>query len=180
MLQSVALNEFYRLINHGPVVLVTSAAEDRANIAPVAWTTPLNDDPALVALPIAEPHFTTELIRRSGEFAINVPGRELLPAIIHAGKSSGRNENKFTTVGLTPQPGIQIKTPHIGECIGFLECRVQDTRSYDGVTVFIARVLYAAAEDACFDGCWIPEKANTLHHLGGGYFALTGRRFKSH
>jgi flavin reductase (DIM6/NTAB) family NADH-FMN oxidoreductase RutF len=72
-----------------------------------------------------------------------------------------------------------VKTPHIRECIGFLECRVKERHSYDGVSLFIADVLHAEADDRLFDDTWISEKANTLHHLGGGYFAVTGKRFKA-
>lgn len=179
MLKEIPLIEFYRLINHGPVVLVTSGKDEKTNIAPIAWLTPINDEPQLLAIPIAEKHYTTELINETGEFVINIPDKSLIDAVQYAGKASGRHENKFKMSGLSPVDGKKVKTPHIQECIGFLECRVKDRLSYDGVTVFIADVLHAEADDKRFDDTWISEKANTLHHLGGGYFAVTGKRFKA-
>jgi flavin reductase (DIM6/NTAB) family NADH-FMN oxidoreductase RutF len=98
---------------------------------------------------------------------------------LFTGKTSGRHENKFKMSGLTAADGKKVKTPHIEECLGFLECRVKDRLPYDGVTLFIAEVLHAEADDKFFDGTWISEKADTIHHLGGGYFAVTGKRFKT-
>lgn len=178
MLKDIPLEKCYRLINHGPVVLITSGTDSKINIAPVAWTTPVNDEPALVCLPLAKSHYTTELIETHGQFVINIPDEDLLPAILHTGKASGRNENKFVSAGLTPAAGVKITTPHIEECIGYLECRVKDKKEYDGVVLFVAEVLNARANEDLFDDCWIAGKAKTVHHLGVGYFAVTGKRFK--
>jgi flavin reductase (DIM6/NTAB) family NADH-FMN oxidoreductase RutF len=178
MLKDISLDKYYRLINHGSCVLVTSGAQGKINVAPVAWTTPVNDEPPLIAMPLAENHYTTELIQQYRQFVINIPGEDLLPAIMHAGKSSGRNENKFKMAGLTPVDGVKIQTPHIQECIGYLECRVKDQYKYDGVILFVAEVVYAQAREDMFDEAWITEKAKTVHHLGGGYFATIGKRYK--
>jgi flavin reductase (DIM6/NTAB) family NADH-FMN oxidoreductase RutF len=175
MFKEIPLGKSYRLINHGPCVLVSSGNGEKANIAPVAWTTPVNDEPPLVGMPLADEHYTTELINRFNQFVINIPNEELLPAIMHTGKASGRNENKFTAAGLTAVPGVKIDTPHIGECIGFLECTVRERHLLSGVTLFIAEIVHAQADDAVFDECWIAEKAKTVHHLGGAYFATIGK-----
>lgn len=179
MIKEISLSHCYRLINHGPCVLVTSGKGKKINIAPVAWVTPVNDEPPLVAITVSEDHYTTELIRQTGEFVINIPSKELMDAITYTGSVSGRNENKFSKSRLKALKGIAVAAPHIGECLGFLECKVRDQMSYDGVIIFIADVLHAAADDAVFDNAWISEKAETVHHLGGGYFAVIGKRFKA-
>jgi flavin reductase (DIM6/NTAB) family NADH-FMN oxidoreductase RutF len=179
MLKEIPLAQFYRLINHGPCVLVSSGKGDTINVAPVAWTSPVNDEPPLVSISLADDHYTTELIRQTGEFVINVPSHNLMEQIISTGAVSGRKENKFRKNGLTPLPGTKVSAPGIKECIGFLECRVRDTRTYDGVTVITADVLRAVADDDVFDGTWISEKARTVHHLGGKFFAVIGKRFKA-
>ncbi|MHB9155416.1 MAG: flavin reductase family protein [Endomicrobiales bacterium] len=179
MLKEIPLEKTYRLINHGPCVLITSGTDERSNIAPVAWLAPVNDEPAIIVLPLAKTHYTAELIEAHRQFAVNIPDEKLLPAILHAGKASGRNENKFKSAGLTAAPGVKIKTPHIEECIGYLECSVREQREYNGVAMFVADVVYAQAREDLFDETWITEKAKTVHHLGGGYFAQTGKRFKA-
>ena len=140
---------------------------------------PVNDEPPLVAISLADSHYTTELIKETGEFVINVPTEELLPKLMAAGGVSGRKEDKFKKTGLTPKKAEKVSAPYIEECAGYLECRVKDSKSCDGVIVFIAEVLAAKAKEALFSGSWIPEKAKTVHHLGGGSFMISDRTVKA-
>ena len=175
MLKKIPVNHFYHLINHGPCILITSGNKSKTNIAPIAWITPVNDEPALAAIALSETHYTTELINKTCEFVINIPDTKLLSSVKTAGSVSGRKTDKFKKTGLTPAKGIKSAVPHIKECIGFIECSVIDKINYDGVTLFIGKVLYCAAEKKLFDTIW-NEKAQTIHHLGGKNFALMGKR----
>jgi len=174
----IPVSKFYRLINHGPCVLLTSGKDDRINVAPAAWFTTVTEAPPLLALPVAERHYTSELIRETREFALNIPSDDMLYAVIYTGKSSGRNEKKMAMAGLTPKPGVKIGTPYIRQCIGHIECQVKDILPYGDSLLFIANVLYAEARQVLFDDYWITERARTIHHLGSAYFATTGKRYK--
>ncbi len=59
----VPLSKANRLINPGPVVLVTSKHEEVVNIMTAAWTTPISHDPPLVGVSISPRRFTHELIK---------------------------------------------------------------------------------------------------------------------
>ena len=179
MFKSVSLEKFYRLINDGPCVLITSGAKDKVNLAPIAWNMPLNDEPPLAVIAVAETHYTTKLISKTGEFVINVAGKELLPALMYAGSESGSKVNKIQKLGLKTEPGKKVATPHLAKAAGFLECKVTKKFAFDGVILFVGRVRYAAVQDKLYDGYWIPEKAKAVHHLGGSYFACLGKRFKA-
>ena len=74
-IQDVPLPQAYRLLNHGPTVLVSSAAGARRNVMAAAWCMPLDFDPPKIVVVIDKSTFTRELISASGEFAINVPPR---------------------------------------------------------------------------------------------------------
>ncbi len=178
MKKEISLESYYHLINHGPCVLVTSGHGEKKNVAPIAWLTPVNDEPPLIGIAIAEGHYTAELVKETGEMVINIPDKSLLSSLKMCGKVSGRKENKFEKACFTEKAGIKVKVPHIDECPAFLECRVKDELSYDGVILFIVEVLYAAAEEELYDDYWITDKAQTVHHMGGSYFAVTGNRFK--
>ena len=179
MFKTVPLEKYYRLINHGPCVLISSGNETDTNLAPIAWNMPLNDEPPMVAVAVAETHYTAELINKTGEFVINVVTDELLPAIKHCGGVSGRNENKIKKMGLITLPGNNVKVSHLEKGAAFLECKVTEKHYYDGVVLFIGKVLYSAAQDDLFDEYWITEKAKVVHHLGGNYFACLDKRFKA-
>lgn len=65
----------HRLLNHGPVTLVTSAHAGARNVMAAAWAMPLDFDPPKVAVVIDANAWTRRLVEGSGEFALNVPCR---------------------------------------------------------------------------------------------------------
>ncbi len=167
----------YHLINHGPCCLITTGDGVRRNVAPVNWTMPINTDPPLVASAVEEGILTHELIRTTGEFAVNVLGADWLSQILYCGRRHGAREDKFKASGLTPIPCRTLSVPRLAEACAHLECRVESSTEHDGVTLFIARIVHAEVESASYDGkVLVVEKARTVHHLGGNTFAITERR----
>ncbi|WP_277620461.1 flavin reductase family protein [Chromobacterium sphagni] len=75
MLADVELAKAYRLLNHGPTVLVSSAAGGRQNVMAAAWAMPLDFDPPKVLVVIDKSTYSRELIEVSGEFILNIPCR---------------------------------------------------------------------------------------------------------
>ncbi|PKN02064.1 MAG: flavin reductase [Elusimicrobia bacterium HGW-Elusimicrobia-1] len=178
MHKEIPKEEFYRLINHGPCVIISSGDDKKANIAPVAWKMPLNDDPPLVAVALSEDGYTAELISATGTFVVNVPDSDLLASLLGAGKVSGRDTDKIKRFGARMANGEKIKTPHLADAVGWIECETRDKRIYEGVALFTAKVLYAAVDDGAYDGYLDPSKRPTVHHLGGGWFAQATKRIK--
>ena len=76
--QPVALNKAYRLLNHGPTVLVSAAHGGRRNIMAAAWAMPLDFDPPKVAVVLDKSTWTRELLEAAGSFALQVPVRAQL------------------------------------------------------------------------------------------------------
>ena len=176
MKQSVPLKRAHRLINHGPVVLVTSqAGEEDPNVLAVAWVMPVCQDPSLAAVSIAKGHHSHRLIASSGEFAVNVPEARLAEKVMACGRLKGRDGDKFRRAGLTPMPASRIRPPLVEECAGHLECRVEATVDAGDHTVFIGRVDAALADARLFDTAWKTGKVAFvgLHHLGGRAFAMS-------
>jgi len=73
---------------------------------------------------------------------------------------------------------IKVKPPLISECIGHIECRVQNVYPAGDHSIFIGEVLAASIEAGLFDGCWKTDepKAKTLHHLGGNLYTTPNKR----
>lgn len=172
----VPLAKWARLINHGPCVIVTSGDAARANAAPAQWNMPVNDDPPVAALALDADNFTAALVAKTGEFVLNVPDAALLPALKILGSRSGRDGDKIGPTGLTLAPGRKVAVPHLAAALAFIECKVRRTVDVDGVRLILGDVLYAGASPAHFkDNRWLPG-VQTVHHLGGMVFALTGER----
>jgi len=174
----VSLDKAYRLLNHGPVVLVTSAHGDARNVMAAAWSMPIDFSPPKVAVVVDARSYSRELIEASATFALNVPCRQQIEAVLKAGTASGRDGDKFSLTGLRTFAGDHVAAPLIEGCIGWLECKVipeaQIEKRYD---LFIGEVVAAQADDRVFrDGRWdmTDDDLRTLHYLSGGTFFATG------
>ncbi len=180
MKKEIPLSSAHRIINHGPVVLVTSQSKDYApNVLAVAWVTPLSQNPPFAGISIAKSHHSHGLIEESSEFVINVPSVDLIRHVYTVGRISGKEADKFARTGLTPIPGQKVLPPIIEECIGHLECRVDQAVDAGDHTFFIGRVVRACIEEELFHEIWDLTKAGELHHLGGEWFSVSGQMKKA-
>lgn len=181
--RDVALPHAYRLLNHGPTVLVSAAHAGRANVMAAAWAMPLDFDPPKVTVVIDKSTFTRRLIEASSAFALSVPCRALADATYAAGSLSGaEHADKFNDCGLQTFAAQRIEAPLVEGCIAWLECRVVDgpherhhQQAYD---LFVAEVLAAQVDERVFvNGRWksdAPAELRTLHHQAGGAFFVAG------
>lgn len=189
-MQDVELSKAYRILNHGPVVLVSSCHDGEQNIMAAAWVTPLDFSPSKITIVIDKNTYTRELIEASGTFAINVPCVAQIDTVRRVGTSSGRDlkdTDKFTMYGLQTLPAQEIDAPLLKGCVAWLECKViPEPHNQDTYDLFIAEVVAAYADERVFsDGHWHFEghdqetqetldKLRTLHHVAGGAFFATG------
>lgn len=173
----VELRHAYRLLNHGPVALVSSAAEGRTNLMPAAWVMPVDFDPPLVAAVIEEGTLTREMVDASNELALSIPPASMLDAVYGAGKVDGREVDKWRKFGFEPEPASKIAAPLVKGCLGWLECRVAERALAGRMDLLVLKVVAAWAEDEVFRGGeWHftePER-RTVHHVAAGRFFLTG------
>ena len=174
----VDLAKAYRLLNHGPVTLVSSRHGRRRNVMAAAWAMPLDFDPPKVSVVIDKATLTRELVEASGEFVLNIPTRAIAPQVIAVGTLSGRDADKLDGNGLHTAPAERVAAPLIEGCAGWLECRVipepHNQQCYD---LFIGEVVAAWADDRAFrDGHWDfrDDSLRTLHYVAGGNFFVTG------
>lgn len=181
MRADVPLPHAYRLLNHGPVTLVTSAAAGLRNVMAASWAMPLDFDPPKVAVVIDRNTFTRQLVEAAGEFALNIPGRTMADASYRVGSRSGRELDKFAAHGLQTFDAVKIGAPLLGGCLAWLECRVLDEPAVQGkYDLFLAEVVSAQADDQVFkDGRWLArlDREPTIHHVAGGHFFATGEPF---
>src|SRR5450759_1138213 len=109
------LSEVYRLLEPGPVVLVTTARAGRANIMPMSWHTMLEFEPPLVGCVISNRNHSFETLTATKECVINIPTVELAEKVVACGNASGMQVDKFNTFGFTPVAATCVKSPLIAE-----------------------------------------------------------------
>jgi len=179
----VELPKAYRLLNHGPTVLVGSAHDGRRNVMAAAWSMPLDFSPPKVAVVIDRNTLTRELVEASGEFSLNVPARVIARETLAVGSVSGRDTDKFAEgTGVTAFTGSHIAAPLIDGCLAWLECRViPEPHNQDRYDLFLGEVVAAWADPRAFrDGHWQfePGTSRSLHYIAGSNFFETGEAFE--
>jgi flavin reductase (DIM6/NTAB) family NADH-FMN oxidoreductase RutF len=166
-MRALPLSKVYQLLEPGPVVLLTTARNGRANVMAMSWHMMIEFEPPQVACVVSGNDYSFAALRSTGECVIAVPARKLGGKVVEVGNSSGRDIDKFEAFGLTKLPASRIAPPLIGECFANLECKVADTRFVNKYNLFILEVLKAWIDPA-------QKNPKTIHHRGYGTFAVDG------
>jgi flavin reductase (DIM6/NTAB) family NADH-FMN oxidoreductase RutF len=169
--KSLALSRVYRLLEPGPVVLVTTAGKERANVMAMSWHAMMEFEPPLVGCVISNRNFSFGLLKATKACVINIPTVELAAKVVGCGNTSGRTVDKFKRFGLTPVPASRVQAPLVAECYANLECRLVDSRLVAKYNFFILEVLKAWVDPS-------RKSPRTIHHLGMGAFMVAGRTIK--
>jgi flavin reductase (DIM6/NTAB) family NADH-FMN oxidoreductase RutF len=182
-MQTVPLDKAYRLLNHGPVVLVSTRHHGRQNIMAAAWNMPLDFDPPRISIVIDKNTYTRQLLEAAGSFVLNVPCVRQIDQVQQVGSSSGRDlpvdTDKFAQYGLSSFESTKIDAPMLSGCVAWLECKlIVEPHIQNSYDLFVAEVVAAYADERVFSaGRWHfsgHDELRTLHHVAGGAFFATG------
>ena len=165
--RSLPLGEVYRLLEPGPVVLLATARNGRANAMTLSWQTMMEFEPPLVGCIVSDRNHSFGMLRTTRECTINVPTVELARAVVGCGNASGRDVDKFAKFGLTAVASAKVGAPRIEECYANLECRIADSRMVAKYGLFVLEVVAAWIDRAV-------RRPRTLHHAGRGVFVVDG------
>jgi len=187
MVNTIEKSSAYRILNHGPTILVSARQNGKQNIMAAAWACALDFDPPKITVVIDKSAYTRELIEASGTFAINVPCVMQIDIVRKVGTTSGRDladTDKFAQYGLETFPATEIDAPLLKGCVAWLECKlIPEPHNQNTYDLFIAEVVSAQADERVFtDGHWCFEgfdNLRTIHHIAGGAFFVTGEAIKS-
>ncbi len=162
-----------RILNPGPVVLVSTLGPAGPNLCTVAWSMPLTKDPPRFVLRLGEGHLSFANAQHSGELVIALPSAELAPQVLLCGRSSGRDGDKWAASGLSPCEVPGFRTAGVAECCANFGCRVTE-HTAEGLLVLAAEALVAAPGLLRDDSTLDVERYPLLHHLGGERFYASG------
>lgn len=170
-LRALPLSSVYRLLEPGPVVLLTTAQRGRANVMTMSWQTMLEFEPPLIGCVVSNRNHSFAALRATKECVIGIPEARLAKQVVGCGNSSGRDIDKFAAFGLTPLPARRVRAPLVAECFANLECRVVDGRMVNRYNFFVLEVVSAWTRPGT-------ASPRTLHHRGNGHFVVDGRTLK--
>jgi flavin reductase (DIM6/NTAB) family NADH-FMN oxidoreductase RutF len=173
MKKGVELNESYKLLHPRPVVLICAKSkEGKVNVMSCSWITPVSDDPPLIAVSLWKEGYTHNLIDETGEFTVNIPSSKLLEQVWLAGTKSGDKVDKIKLLKLNTVASETIGAPIIEECLGALECKVENRIEVGEQILYIARTKRACVEKVFFKKDAWTEDAEPLLHCAGKMFSI--------
>ena len=158
-----------------PAVMVSCGdAPENYNIITIGWTGTVCSDPPMCYISVRHERYSYDIIKRTGEFVINLTTVDLARITDWCGVRSGRDYNKFKEMHLTPQQGQLVKAPLIGESPLNIECRVRDIRPLGSHDMFIGQVVSVMVRKDLLDeeGRLHLEKAGLIAYSHGLYQKL--------
>jgi len=157
-----------------PVMLVTSTYRGRHNALPIAYAMVLSTVPPLIGIAIHPQRHSYDVIRKTEEFAINIPTRELLHHVQYLGTLSGVDFDKLELTKLPSFRARALDTILLEGCVGWIECSVQDAIEMGDHFLIVGRVVAVSADDDAFDGSWKVDENDLkpLHYLGANHYAV--------
>lgn len=158
-----------------PAVMVSCGeTPEEYNIITIAWTGTINSDPPMCYISVRPGRHSYDIIKRTGEFVINLTTENLAKATDWCGVRSGRKYDKWKEMNLTPAPAKYVKAPIIEESPVNIECRVKDIIELGTHHMFISEVLGVSIDDAYLNenDAFSLSKANPLVYTHGHYFGL--------
>lgn len=157
-----------------PSVMVTCRdKEGRDNIITLAWVGTVCSEPPMVSISVRPGRFSSHMIKETGEFAINLPTKDLLEIMDYCGSRSGRHEDKFEHFGLEKSEASKINVPLIKNSPVNIECRVKHMLNLGSHDMFVAEVVAIDVNRNIISGHKIDfGKLDLITYVGSTYYSI--------
>ena len=158
-----------------PAVMVSCGENpEEYNIITIAWTGTINSDPPMCYISVRPGRHSYDIIKRTGEYVINLTTKKLAKATDWCGCRSGRKYDKWKEMNLTPAPAKIVKAPIIEESPVNIECVVKDIVELGSHHMFISEVVSVSVDDEYLNenNAFSFSKANPLVYSHGHYFGM--------
>lgn len=159
-----------------PAVLVScGSTPEEYNLLTIAWTGTVCTNPPMCYISVRKERHSYDIIRRTGEFVINLTTEEIARATDWCGVKSGREVNKWEAMSLTPMANDHVAAPLVGESPLSICCKVRQVVELGSHDMFIADVVGIEADERFIDpesGKFSLDKARPIVYSHGEYFRL--------
>ena len=158
-----------------PAVMVSCADEEgNSNIITVAWTGTICTNPPMAYISVRPERHSYEMIRKTGEFVINLTTKDLVYATDYCGVRSGKDVDKFAEMKLTKEQGSVVAAPMIGESPVNIECKVREIKELGSHHMFLADVVAVHVDDSYMNEKQKFElgKAEPICYSHGEYYGM--------
>lgn len=166
---------FKAIVSPRPIGWISArSAEGAVNLAPYSFFNAFSTRPYLVWFSSEGEKDSVVFARETGEFVVNLVGRELAEQMNASSVDAPRGVSEFGYAGLTPAPCMMIHAPRVAEAAAALECRLTGifepmdlAGNHAGVWVVTGEVVGIHIDDKVLtDGLFDAVKAGNVARLG--------------
>jgi len=154
-----------------PAALIScGATPEEYNLITVSWIGTICSDPPMCYISVRPSRHSSDIIKRNGEFVINLTTKEMAEVTDWCGVKSGRDYDKFKECNLTPLPATMVNCPIVAESPISIECRVTEVKELGTHDMFIANVVNIVADERYTDpasGAMGPESPGLMAYAHG-------------
>ncbi len=159
-----------------PAVLIScGSTPDDYNLITISWVGTICTNPPMCYISVRPERHSYDIIKKNGEFVINLTNEEMAYATDWCGVKSGKDFNKFAEMKLTPVKGEKVSAPIVKESPLCIECKVKEIVKLGSHDMFIAEVVNVQADSKYID----PEtdtfklsEAKLIAYSHGHYYKL--------
>jgi flavin reductase (DIM6/NTAB) family NADH-FMN oxidoreductase RutF len=135
-----------------PAVMVSCGSQPgEYNIITISWTGTICTDPAMCYISVRPGRHSYDIIKKNGDYVINLTTKSLAFATDWCGVKSGSKHNKFEEMQLTPVPASRVKAPMIKESPVNIECVVKEIKELGSHHMFISEIVAVNADEKYVD-----------------------------
>ncbi len=173
--------KWYYILHPRPVYIVLAEHAGRINFMAASWVMPFSEEPPRIVAALEKDAYTTELVKGSSFFTVNVLGVEHIDFIYSAGTTSGREVDKLSILGADVARDTATGVPRLArpQPIGVVEARLYkllDELAED-VYLVVADVVAAYADESLFNtryGWEIRRVKIAMHSAGRAFTTNNG------
>lgn len=141
-----------------PVWVVGTYDKDgKPNAMTIAWGGICCSKPPCVTISLREATYTYGNIMERKAFTISVPSETHIRHADYFGMVSGRNTDKFSATGLTPEKSDLVDAPYVKEFPMVLECKVIQTSQIGIHTQFVGEIMDVKADESVLGENGLPD-----------------------
>ncbi|KAN0102264.1 hypothetical protein V8E51_012774 [Hyaloscypha variabilis] len=173
-------SKVYRLIEPGPVLLVTtgSLADGTHNVMTIGFHMVIqHESPPLIGISLGPWDASFAALKKYRECVLTVPSVEIASIAVDIGNCSKDDEDlkessKWERFGLEALPAGKVKAPLVGgeHVIANIECVVEDTKMVSKYSMWVLKPVKAWINPNMMPG----EGGKMFHHRGDGTFVVDG------
>jgi flavin reductase (DIM6/NTAB) family NADH-FMN oxidoreductase RutF len=155
-----------------PIAWVSTVSEDGINnVAPHSYFNVISSNPWILHFTSTGEKDTLRNVKVSGDFVINVVGREVVEKMNYTSGNLPPDESEFEWAGLTPVPSVRVGSPRVGEARASFECKLDDIVSKGNGHMVFGKVVLAHVDDDLFvDGRIDPRILRPVGRLAGSQY----------